>query len=329
MKENKNENTQKKSIKNLNLPTILSIIAISLAAVSLILAIFALVLGGDDDAPLGLQFFPDGEGNYIVAAGEAKYLSEIVIPETYKGGRVVGIDKKGFADCENLTSITIPDSVVSIGDYAFDQCDMLSCVNIGSGVLKIGLHAFSGCTALTEITLPEGVLSIGEYAFYNCSSLADISIPDSVNSIGAYAFSGCDGLGYCKYDNAYYLGSVGNPYHTLVKPVGTDITNIEINPNTKIICSSAFSYCYSLTEVDIPEGVTEIGVEAFYECTSLKYLVLPSTVNTVWSRAFYGCTALTDIYFTGSETRLYAITIYSDNDPFYDADLYYNYSRTN
>ena len=99
-----------------------------------------------------------------------EYSGNVVIPEsvTYNGTTypVTNIWSFAFYEC-NLTSITIPNSVTSIGIYAF-----------------------YGCTGLTGITIPNSVTSIGEVAFYGCSGLTSITIPNSVTSIGDYAFYG-------------------------------------------------------------------------------------------------------------------------------------------
>ena len=101
--------------------------------------------------PQGLNFYPTDDGNYIVSVGNAKFLSKIVIPETYLGGKVVGID-----------------------DNAFDKCDKLTEIVIPNGVTEISNGAFSYCTSLTSIVIPSSVTSIGMAAFYNCESLTTI-----------------------------------------------------------------------------------------------------------------------------------------------------------
>ena len=99
-----------------------------------------------------------------------------------------------FSGCSSLTSVTIPDSVTSIGGYAFFGCSSLTSVTIGNGVTSIGDYAFSGCSSLTSVTIGNSVTSIGNYAFENCSSLTSVTIPDSVTSIGDYAFRWCSKL---------------------------------------------------------------------------------------------------------------------------------------
>jgi hypothetical protein len=132
------------------------------------------------------------------------------------GSTVTSIGEWSFAFsyCNSLVSITIPDSVTSIGKSAFYHCTKLTSVKIGSGVISIGKQAFSrcrnltnvtipdsvtslefgtfeDCTSLTSVTIPDGITCIGERAFYHCKNLVSIIIPDSVTSIGDYAFYGC------------------------------------------------------------------------------------------------------------------------------------------
>ena len=131
---------------------------------------------------------------------------------------ITAIKESAFQNCTALTSITIPDSVTSIGRYAFENtgyynnvsnwankvlyicnhlieayASIISC-NIRQGTKSIGNSAFSDCSSLTSITIPDSVTLIGGRAFQNCTALTNITIPDSVTSIGDYAFSGCSGL---------------------------------------------------------------------------------------------------------------------------------------
>ena len=99
-----------------------------------------------------------------------------------------------FYCCTSLTSITIPDSVTSIGDCAFSHCTSLTRITIPNSVTSIEYSAFSDCTSLTSIIIPDGVTSIGSYAFSDCTSLAGITIPKSVTSIGGNTFRGCTSL---------------------------------------------------------------------------------------------------------------------------------------
>ena len=129
-----------------------------------------------------------------------------------------------------MTSVTIPDSVTSIGYSAFSGCSGLTSVTIGNGVTSIGYEAFRYCYDLTSVTIGEGVTSIGSSAFAYCYSLTSITIPDSVTSIGNYAFEGCS-----------RLTSVTS---------GNGVTSIGV---------SAFRNCTSLTSVTFEGTVEQAG----------------------------------------------------------------------
>ncbi len=94
----------------------------------------------------------------------------------------------------NLTSVTIPNSVTSIGGGAFSNCGGLTSVTIPNSVTSIEDAAFSGCTGLTSVMIPSSVTGFGNSAFAYCSGLTSVTIPNSVTSIGEDAFRDCTGL---------------------------------------------------------------------------------------------------------------------------------------
>lgn len=145
-----------------------------------------------DENPQGLAFYMQYDGTYIVSCGNAMYMTNIIIPATYKGSEVVRI--LSFAQCPYLESVTIPDSVTSIDACAFYGCSSLKSITIPDSVTSIGDFAFEDCTSLKSITIPDSISSIGDRAFYRCSSLESIRIPNYVTNIGYEAFAGCYGF---------------------------------------------------------------------------------------------------------------------------------------
>ena len=127
-------------------------------------------------------------GRKVTSIGKAVFsycenLTGISIPDS-----VVSISSYAFYCCKGLTRLTIPDSVVSIGDYAVCCCKNIESITIPDSVESIGISAFEGCLNLTDVIIPESVKSIGDNAFYDCKSLSAVTVPDSVESIGVSAF---------------------------------------------------------------------------------------------------------------------------------------------
>ena len=191
----------------------------------------------------------------------------VVIPSTYDGKPVTSIGDRAFQHSD-LTSITIPDGVTSIGQAAFSDCIRLTSIVIPDSVTSIGQGAFYFCGNLTSIVIPDSVTSIGQGAFSNCIRLTSITIPDSVTSIEQSAFKYCSSL-----------------------------TSITIPDSVEEIGSEAFYYCSNLTSVTIPDGVTSIGYNAFRGCSSLKEITLLSNeVPEVGSDIFTNINASAKFY---------------------------------
>ena len=131
----------------------------------------------------GIKYLGNETNPYVVAVGVTSY--DITTANIENGCKVI---YGAFDTCRSLTSVTIPDSVTSIGENAFDGCSGLTSATIGNGVISIEKDAFYGCSDLTSITIGNGVTSIGDRAFGDCTSLTSITIPDNVISIGKNVF---------------------------------------------------------------------------------------------------------------------------------------------
>ena len=130
-------------------------------------------------------------------------LTSITIPDG-----VISVGEKAFADCVSLKKVSIPKSVLSIGSYAFYGCEVLENITIPEGVKDIGWGSFQGCAALSNITLPNSVTTVSDCAFDGCSLLTSITLGTGVTSIGSGAFGNCHLLAaaYCKAENPPILG---------------------------------------------------------------------------------------------------------------------------
>ena len=234
-------------------------------------------------------------------------LTSVTIPNS-----VTSIGGYAFYDCSKLTSITIPNSVTSIGSYAFQNCTGLTSIIISNNLTQIEHETFKGCSKLTSITIPNSVTWIAYKAFYGCSKLASITIPNSVTSIGDGAFYGCSelkkvivsdiaawcGIVFSKSDNnpLYYAGH-------LYSDENTEITDLVIPNSVTNIGTNAFYGCKGLTSVTIPNSVTSIGEYAFWCCKGLTSVTIPNSVTSIGSRAFSGC-GLTSVTIGNSVTSI-------------------------
>lgn len=182
---------------------------------------------------------------------------EVTIPDSIDGLPVTQITNGAFYENDNLTSVTIPDSVREIGGWVFQGCEVLSKVELGRGLTNIGDLAFERCTRLTNIVIPDSVTKIGSFAFGICIRLAQITIPDNVACIESRSFIGC-----------YNLSSV---------TVGRSITNIGLE---------AFDGCDGLRGVYFKTNAPSLGLRAFNGDYSVFMYYLPGT--TGWESTFGG-----------------------------------------
>ena len=244
-----------------------------------------------------------------------------------------GIYKKAFYDCDSLTSVTIGDSVTSIGNYAFNYCYSLTSITIPDSVTSIGDYAFYHCRNLKSVTIGDGVTQIGYYAFYSCRNLTSVTIGAGVRTIYKEAFWDCYivevinhsslnivagskdyGLiaehaievhdGETKIVNVDdYLFYTYGGVNYLLGYVGTDTDLIlpdSYNGESYEIYKFALWYRDDITSVKIPNSVTLIGEMAFRNCSNLTSITIPDSVTCIGGYAFYYCQSLKRINYYGT-----------------------------
>jgi hypothetical protein len=254
-------------------------------------------------------------------------VTNLVIPSS-----VTAIKNYTFYNCQYLTSVTMLGSVTSIGSSAFANCTGLTSITLPESVKYIGAYAFYGC-ALTSIIIPEGVTSIQNNTFYDCTSLTSVTMLGSVTSIGTNAFYNCTSLNkvdiadleaWCKidfsrnYDNPLYYAK-----HLYIN--GTELTDLVIPETITDIKKYTFYNCKSLVTVTIPENVTSSGEYAFSVCTNLTRVNTPdieawckisfsnSTSNPLYyaKHLYINDAEATDIVIPGTITNINNYTFYN------------------
>lgn len=209
-------------------------------------------------ASKNLSLEPISEGYYqLTGMGRCKD-HNIVIPSEYKGGRVVQIRDKAFYNCFDLTGAVVPNSVTHIGEFAFSVSNLCT-ITISDSVQTIGKYAFSGCTRLTAITLPKNITVIDDETFCQCELIEEIVIPDAVTRIGVFAFLEC-----------FSLKSIVVPKRVTTIDDGafsscTSLESVTLPKSLKTIGEGVFSGCKNLLVI------TFEGTKAEWEAIDKHY----------------------------------------------------------
>ena len=277
--------------------------------------------------PVGVVTIPDAIGGKnstapvrILGSGVFSCCSNmtgVVIPDSVRR-----IRDKVFYRCSSLTTISIPNSVTNIGKSVFYGCTKLQEVTISENAQCLGASIFAGCSNLTTVTIPPSVKSIENYSFYKCSSLKNIEIPFGITNIGYQAFFDCAQLSTitipdtviriadsvfkgCSQDvvdimtipgieivDGWVVGNTGMPVESL------DITGL------RGVCDGAFSGCYGLAYISLPDCLTRIGDNTFLNCDKLSSISIPKSVTTIGVKAFYGCCSLGEVVIPRNITSI-------------------------
>lgn len=184
---------------------------------------------------------------------------------------------------------------------AFKDLDKLQTVSILDTITTIGIRVFMSCSSLQEVIIPEGVTKIEERTFVDCSSLNHLVMPASVTEISDwYTFSGCSSLTTASpISEGRGTGYEYGWTETIPAFAFTDLNKIQeisLIDTIRSIGKSAFRGCSSLQELIIPDGVTKIEERTFADCSSLRHLVIPLSINDIsdWY-TFDNCTSLISV----------------------------------
>ena len=236
---------------------------------------------GDEDVPGGttinhiLDYELSESGEYYIVTGYGLSIDEhVVIPAEYNGKPVKEIAGSSFnfyRANQRILSVTIPDTVTSIGKSAFEGCEKMATLNLGAGLEKIEESAFRGCKALTSVTLPDSLKILKKNAFAGCSNLESVVLSDGLTEMGKGVFNACGkllGENGTNLNGVYYLSSK-NGKSSWVIYSKLEIKEANLPDNAVGIADGVFNNRKSLATVEIPEGVRYIGTDAFKGCESL------------------------------------------------------------
>lgn len=214
---------------------------------------------------------------------------------------VTEIGEYAFTACTNLTGVWMPNSVTTMGAAAFGLCERLNSISLSKHLTSIPEMAFMQATSLKSITIPDSVTEIGEAAFAYDTALESVYIGSNVSSIGGMILAGCGNLDtiFVSLDNpTYHSYEYGNCIiETATKTllVGCKNTTIPSDGSVVIIGYQAFAGCNGLTQITIPDAVTDINDDAFYGCVNLKDVTMSKNIKNIGEYAFRYCEKIEQI----------------------------------
>ena len=231
-------------------------------------------------------------------------MTSITIPST-----ITSIGSNAFEDCIGLTEITIPESVKSIDDGVFNGCSNLLSINLPEHLDIIGNNAFEGCSNLKHINIPNSVQIIGIEAFKDCSALSSMELPESLVYIASSAFEGCTSFNSIKTNKAPSPIRIGqiNEYYTCFDAVTTMGVMCRITSHdSKEMSICGMMYCNN-SNLELPDHVrfsydddeyrvNSIDSVAFANCKDLTVIFFYSVFDTIGDDIFKNCNSLAGVY---------------------------------
>ncbi len=260
------------------------------------------------------------------------YAGVVNIPSSANGYRVIGIGEHAFMCCQNLTSVTIPNSVTYIGVYAFFGRWGMTSFEIPNSVTRIEVGAFAHSWDLTSLTIPNSVTYIGDFAFNGCKNLTSITSEiKNVFDTGNDAFKDCENATLyvprgtkSQYQNTKDWNTITNIqelYYDLSAKNDDGVTiyyNIvsEVDKTCEVTSTvNKVNFGENNTDdtyrgvVNIPSSakgykVTSIGQRAFANCKNLSSVTIPNSVKSIEPYAFAYCRNLTSLTIPKSVTSI-------------------------
>ena len=242
-------------------------------------------------------------------------ITSISLPEG-----MLTINGSTFQNCTSLVEVTLPGTITSIGEYSFDQCNQLQYIFLPKDLKYIYSYAFRNCTSLLEVDFGQNInrVSLERYAFSGCSKLEKFNLKEaSIYGNNRYIFQSCSKINLyftslkalcnCTYS---YEDSTPFYYRTACKIYlnGEILTNIDLSEDITSIGSRTFYYCSHIESITL-NNVTTIGAYAFCY-SSIKSVFTSDKLTTISDGAFSNCTQLTFFDFKNGLTSInnYAFT---------------------
>ncbi len=287
----------------------------------------------------GYNYVNLDDGSVMITASLVS--GDVSLPSELGGKKVTAIAEGAFYKMTELTSVTIPEGIESIGIYAFSDCTALGSVSIPSSVWRIAPFAFDNTPWLSEQTdefvtagdsvliayngtsktpvIPDSVRHLGG-AFAGNTDIRSLTLGRGVLSISDMALSFCQSL--AQIDLGLSLAYVGDQAFS-----GCEMLSSLVFPDTlKYIGDQACLNCYGIKYIYLGQNLSAIGTRAFEYCQALRSVYVPKALAALKSSHFTDCPSLSLILYGGSEAEFDAIAVNDNASSFKKLNKVFNYS---
>ena len=249
---------------------------------------------------------------------EGFYINNVLTTDVVIPFGITEIKPYTFYGFNEMTSISINNSVMEIGDYAFTKCSGLTSIRLPRALTKINTGVFKDCKKLASVQLPSVVSEIRQDAFSGCSNLETVNFPKSLKTIMTNAFYNCSSLKNAELkEGLLYLYS--NAFYGCAS-----LESVVVPDSVTSMSSGCFSGCNSLKTVKLGSGIKVINNSTFNGCTELESVTISENMATVNSNAFADCINLKYIFYGGTLSQWSKISISTSGcDTFKNASCHY------
>ncbi|MBP5230490.1 MAG: leucine-rich repeat protein, partial [Clostridia bacterium] len=250
------------------------------------------LLAADPDFAGDLQI-PDGTNLIAGGAFTGCGLTSVSMPDG-----LLSVGPEAFMGCARLTSVSFNPDLGYLGWSAFKDCESLLSADLPASLDSVFSETFAGCSSLASVSFGPRVEFIGQNAFAGCESLASAELPDTLTDIGSGAFSGCGSLKEIFIPkNVRSIGS-GAFEAGILETLTVDAENSTFTSSGNcLINRSQRSVVLGVGEFEIPTDINLYRIEprAFYGNTSVRTVVIPAGITSIGESAFEGCSNLENL----------------------------------
>ena len=217
----------------------------------------------------------------VTSIGDYAFYANSNIESVSLSDSITSINQYAFCYCRKISNMNIPPNIEYIGYSAFCACEVWDVeLTLPNSIISLGDYAFASCYSITKLKIPDAITEIGEGVFYSCNSITELNIPENITSIGKYSFQG---LGIKELVIPGTVNKLGFGAFS-----ATSVENVEISEGVNDIGAYCFQECRDLKHIALPNGITEINMGTFDNCLSLKLLDIPYGVTSIDNFAIPG-----------------------------------------